>query len=143
MSVMALDLGEKRTGVAVSDPALRIAHPLRVVPTHEILSKAPSFRRLLADYSVERLIVGLPLSLDGSEHTQARRIQSQARQLEQLYGLPVELADERLSSVEARSVLRQMGYNERDMRGRTDKIAAGILLQTWLDGMSSLQRETV
>jgi putative Holliday junction resolvase len=140
---MALDLGEKRTGLAVSDPARRIAHPLKIVPTHEVLDKAPSFRRLLEDYAVERLVVGLPLSLDGTEHAQARRIQSQARQLEQLYGLPVEFTDERLSSVEAKRVLRQLGYNEREMRGRTDKIAAGILLQTWLDATSSLPRETV
>ena len=133
MSVMALDLGEKRIGIAVSDPKLTIAHPLSVVATHDALDKAPSFTRLLEDHEVEQFIVGLPLSLDGQEHRQAERIRRQAAQLGQLYGLPVEFVDERLTSVEAKRVLRQMGYSEREMRGRTDKIAAGILLQTWLD----------
>lgn len=136
MSIMALDLGKIRTGVAVSDPELKIAHPLRVVPTQEVLRKAPSFKRLFEDYSVERFIVGLPLSLDGKEHAQAAYTRNKAKLLEELYGVPVEFVDERLSSVEAKNVLRQMGYSEKEMRGKTDKIAASILLQTWLDSKS-------
>lgn len=135
---MALDLGEKRTGVAVSDPGRTIAHPLSVLPTHEILCNAPSFRRLLEDHAVELLVIGLPVSLDGTEHAQAARIRKQARRLKESCGIPIEFADERLSSAEAKKVLRQMGYSEKDMRGKTDKIAAGILLQTWLDSEAIL-----
>ncbi len=139
MSVMALDLGEKRTGIAVSDPELKISHPVSVLPTCEVLENAPSFKRILEDYAVDRLVIGLPVSLDGTEHAQAARIRTQAKRLEDLYKVPIEFVDERLTSVEAKKVLRQMGYNEREMRGRTDKIAAGILLQTWLDRRPSLQ----
>lgn len=133
MSVMALDWGEKRVGIAVSDANLSVALPVSIVPPHEILSCHPSFRRLLEDYAIERIVMGLPLSLDGREHAQAARIRGHAEQLEQLYDLPIEFMDERLTSTEAKRILRQMGYNEKEMRGRTDKIAAGLLLQTWLD----------
>jgi len=138
MRVLALDLGDKRTGIAVSDSTGTVSNPLDVLPTNEVMNNAASFRRLLADYEVERLVVGLPVSLDGSEHAQATHIRSQAVCLEELYGLPVELVDERLSSIEAQRVLRQLGYNEKDMRGKTDKIAASIVLQTWLDKRRAL-----
>ncbi len=136
MSVMALDLGEKRTGVAVSDASLRVALPLSTLPSTEVTGNAQSFRRLLEDHAVERFIVGLPVSLDGTEHAQAARIRNQAELLETLYHLPVEYVDERLSSAEAKRLLRQMGYSEREMRGKTDKIAACLFLQTWLDSQS-------
>ena len=139
MSVMALDLGEKRIGVAISDSTLTVAHPLSVLPAQEVLDNAPSFTRLLKDYEVESFLVGLPVSLDGTEQTQANRIRSQVKRLKELYKLPVEYQDERLTSVEAKRVLRQLGYSEKDMRGKTDKIAACILLQTWLDGRLSLE----
>ena len=137
MSVMALDLGNKRTGIAVSDRTGKVAQPLSVLPSQDIMGNAPSFRRLLEDNAVELLLIGLPVSLDGTEHAQASHIRSKAKQLEELYGMPVEFVDERLSSIEAKHVLRQMGYNEKEMRGKTDKIAACIFLQTWLDSRAS------
>ena len=137
MSVLALDLGEKRTGIAVSNLERTVAHPHSVMATQEVMGKAPAFRRVLDDYAIELFVVGLPVSLDGTEHAQAGRIRNLAKRLTELYGLPVEYADERLSSAEAKSVLRQMGYSEREMRGRTDKIAACIFLQTWLDAKST------
>lgn len=136
MTVMALDLGEKRTGIAVSDTSKKLALPLKVVQTSEVFDKAPVFTRLLDDYEIEQFVVGLPLSLDGVERRQAKRIAAQAKKLEALYALPVKFVDERLSSAEAKRVLRQMGYSEKEMRGITDKIAAGIFLQTWLDSRS-------
>lgn len=138
MSVMALDWGEKRVGVAVSDASLSVALPVSILPPHEILNNDLSFRRLLEDHVVERIVVGLPISLDGREHAQAARIRGYVKQLESLYGLPIEYMDERLTSMEAKRILRQMGYNEKEMRGRTDKIAAGLLLQAWLDARAAL-----
>jgi len=141
MRIMALDLGEKRTGIAVSDSLGRVSHPLDVVPTHDVLDNAITFRRLLEDHEIELLLVGIPVSLDGSEHSQATRIRKQATRLETLYNLPVEFADERFSSKEAKRVLRQLGYSEKDMRGKTDKIAASIVLQAWLDKRLALGEE--
>ena len=133
MRVIGLDLGEKRTGIAVSDPDGRVASALCVLDTSQLLANVPAFKRILADYQPELLVIGLPISLDGRENQQAARIRSQAARLEELYGLPLEYCDERYSSKEAKSVLTQLGYNEKEMRGKTDKIAAGIMLQTWLD----------
>jgi len=130
---MALDLGEKRIGIAVSDTSGSIAQPLNILSTHEVMNNALAFRRLLEDYEVELLVIGLPLSLDGSEQAQATRIRNQGELLGELYGLPVEFADERLSSQEAKRILRQLGYSEKNMRGKTDRIAASIVLQAWLD----------
>ena len=133
MRVVALDLGEKRTGVAVSDPNCRVASPLCVLSTNELLTNKATFKRILEDYQPELLVIGLPVSLDGRENQQAIKIRSLATKLEELYDLPVEFCDERFSSKEAKSVLTQLGYSEKDMRGKTDKIAASIMLQTWLD----------
>lgn len=133
MSILGLDLGEKRVGIAVSDASASVAMPLVILPANEVVQGARSFKVILDEHEVERIIVGLPLSLDGSEHAQARRIRKQAETLEQLYGLPLEFMDERLTSAEAKRSLRQLGYSEKDMRAKTDKIAACILLQTWLD----------
>ncbi|MCL2807283.1 MAG: Holliday junction resolvase RuvX [Coriobacteriia bacterium] len=142
MRIMALDLGEKRTGIAISDASGLLAHPLEVIPTHEVIGNAPSFKRLLDNYDVELLVVGLPVSLDGREHSQAARIRNMATQLETLYALPIVYADERLSSKEAKQVLRQLGYNEKNMRGKTDKIAACIMLQAWLENRPDCEPST-
>ncbi|MCL2883829.1 MAG: Holliday junction resolvase RuvX, partial [Coriobacteriia bacterium] len=91
------------------------------------------FRRLLEDYEVDKLLVGLPVSLDGAEHAQAAWVREVAAGIAGLYGLPVGFADERLSSGQAKTVLRSMGYTEKQMRGKLDKTAASIFLQSHLD----------
>lgn len=130
---MALDIGEKRTGVAVSDPAGRVASPIEVLPTAEVTGNAKSFRMLLEDWEPELLVCGLPKSLSGDEGKQAARIREAARTIAGTTGMPVEFVDERLSSREAKRSLRDMGYDERRMRGKVDMIAASLFLQSWLD----------
>lgn len=130
---MALDIGEKRTGVAVSDPAGRVASPIEVLPTAEVTGNAKSFRMLLEDWEPELLVCGLPKSLSGDEGKQAARIREAARTIAGATGMPVEFVDERLSSREAKRSLRDMGYDERRMRGKVDMIAASLFLQSWLD----------
>jgi putative Holliday junction resolvase len=128
-----LDIGEKRTGVAVSDIYAKIATPVSVIATSDMLSGCPAFKRLLEDYEPATLLVGLPVSLDGSEHAQAARVREIANRLAQATGLPLQFADERLSSAQAKKAMREMGYNERTMRGKLDMIAAALFLQTYLD----------
>lgn len=130
---MALDIGEKRTGVAVSDPAGRVASPIEVLPTAEVTGNAKPFRMLLEDWEPELLVCGLPKSLSGDEGKQAARIREAARTIAGATGMPVEFVDERLSSREAKRSLRDMGYDERRMRGKVDMIAASLFLQSWLD----------
>lgn len=133
MRVLALDIGEKRTGVAVSDPTGRVASPVCVLPSAEVLAHAASFRRVLEDWEPEALLAGLPMTLAGEDGPQAERIKSQAESIAARCGLPLEFADERLSSAEAKRILREQGLSERSMRGKVDMVAASLFLQSWLD----------
>ena len=118
---MALDIGEVRCGIAISDPMERIASPLCVLPTAEVKAHAASFRRICQDWEPELIVSGLPLSLNGETGAQAH------------LHLPLEFSDERLSSSEAKRVLREEGLSEKQMRGKVDMIAASLFLQSWLD----------
>lgn len=133
MRVLALDIGEVRCGIAVSDPAGAVATPVCVLPAGEVVSCARSFLRVLEDWEPDLLVFGMPLSLDGEAGKQAMRIREQALRIACELGLPYEFVDERLSSKEAKRSLREMGYDERRMRGKVDMIAASIFLQAWLD----------
>ena len=130
---MALDIGEKRVGIAVSDATGRIASPVKVLPASEVIGMARPFRMLLEDYEPEILVCGRPMTLAGEEGPQAARVMEQARAIGRGAGLPVAFADERLSSTEAKRILREQGLNERSMRGKVDMVAASVFLQTWLD----------
>ncbi len=133
MRVLALDIGEVRVGVAVSDPSARIASPVCVLPAAEVLAHAVTFRRVLEDWEPELLVCGRPKTMAGEDGPQAERIMAQARKIADACGLPLEFADERLSSSEAKRILREQGLNERSMRGKVDMVAASLFLQSWLD----------
>ncbi len=133
MRVMALDIGKVRCGIAISDPQERVATPLCVLPTDEVRANAPSFRRLCEDWEPELIVSGLPLTLSGQKGPQAQSIREVAEQVASSLGLPLEFSDERLSSSEAKRVLREEGMSERDMRGKVDMVAASLFLQSWLD----------
>lgn len=113
MRVMALDIGEVRVGVAVSDPGERVASPVCVLPAAEVASGAKSFRRLLEDWEPELLLCGLPLTLAGEEGPQAARVRKVSSQVSAATGLPVAFADERLSSAAAKRSLREKGASSR------------------------------
>lgn len=133
MRVLALDIGEARVGVAVSDPAGRVASPVCVLPAQEVLAHAATFRRVLEDWEPELLVCGRPMTLAGEEGPQAARVREQAERIATACGLPLEFEDERLSSAEAKRILREQGLSERAMRGKVDMVAASLFLQAWLD----------
>lgn len=133
MRVMALDIGEVRVGVAVSDPGERVASPVCVLPAAEVQAGAKPFKRVLEDWEPELLVCGLPLTLAGEEGPQAERIRGVAAAISERTGIPHVFADERLSSAEAKRSLREKGYDEKSMRGKVDMIAASLFLQSWLD----------
>jgi len=137
MRIMALDIGQTRIGIAISDPAERVASPIEVLPAKEVINHGRDFRRLLEDWEPEMLVCGLPLTLQGQRGPQAKLIQDQARQIALNCELPLEFSDERLSSREAKRILREKGYDERSMRGKVDMIAASIFLQSWLDARNA------
>lgn len=136
MRILALDIGEKRVGVAVSDPHERVASPVCVIPADEVRSNARSFRLVVEDWDPGLIVCGLPMTLAGEEGPQAERIRAFAGDVAEATGIPVEFVDERLSSAEAKRSLREKGLSEKAMRGKVDMIAASIFLQAWLDARS-------
>ena len=141
MRILGLDIGERRCGIAVSDPAERISTPLCVLPMGEVESLAPRFRRVLEDWEPELIVAGLPYTLHHELGKQAQAVQRVARKVAEACGLPVEFCDERLSSQHAKRLLREGGHRESTMRGKVDMIAASIMLHTWLDRRANLSAE--
>lgn len=133
MRALALDIGEARIGIAASDASGRVASPVKVLPAAEVLGHARTFRRILEDYEPDVLVCGRPKTMAGEDGPQAQRVMEQGCQIAEACGLPLEFADERLSSAEAKRILREEGYSERDMRGKVDMVAASLFLQSWLD----------
>ena len=120
-------------GRAGPPPPGRVASPVCVLPAAEVLSHARTFVRVLEDWEPDVLVCGRPMTLAGEEGPQAERIMAQARAIAERCDLPLEFADERLSSAEAKRILREQGLNERSMRGKVDMVAASLFLQSWLD----------
>lgn len=137
MRIMALDIGEKRIGIAISDPQERVASPLVVLDAVQVERGEKPFTRLLEDWEPELFLCGLPLSLNGEEGPQAQRVRKVAQAISARFHIPIEFADERLSSREAKRILREEGLDERSMRGKIDMIAASVFLQAWLDEKAS------
>jgi len=138
--VLALDIGEKRTGLAISDPAGRIATPLAVVETSSAVKDGAELDRALRDYDdIGLVVVGLPLSLDGAEGRQAARVRTLAARLAPRLPAPVSFADERLSSVEAERRMAEAGADARRRRGAVDMVAAAVFLQSYLDSREATE----
>lgn len=132
MRVLALDIGDARIGVASGDTATGMASPVAVLPANEVLANARTWRALLDDHEPEMLVVGEPRTLSGELGPQATKLREQAQAIARSCGLPVSFADERLSSSEAKRILRSQGLSERAMRGKVDMVAASLFLETWL-----------
>jgi putative Holliday junction resolvase len=137
LRVLALDIGEKRIGIAVGDTGTKIAIPISILRTEDVLHTTKPFKTILEDNEPELLLVGLPLSLDGEENQQTARVKALATTIAQTLDLPLVYQDERLSSVEAKRYLREAGCTEREMRGKIDMIAASLILQAYLDRILS------
>lgn len=141
MRVLGLDIGEKRIGVAVADTTTGLAMPLRVMNAQEVIDNAQSWRMLVQDNEPDLLVCGLPKTMRGVTGQQAARIRELAERIAQSCGVPLEFADERLSSAEAKRVLRAQGLSEREMRGKIDSVAASLFLETWLAANSEYKME--
>ena len=133
MQALALDIGDARVGVACGSTRTGIAMPGCVRPAHEVFSHAPSFRRVVEDHEPDVLVVGRPLTMQGEPGPQAQKLTEIGQQIAQRLGLEVEFVDERLTSSEAKRILREQGLNEKQMRGKVDSVAASLFLQVWLD----------
>jgi len=135
--VMALDVGERRVGIAISDPSGTVARPMQTLVRNSREQDFAAIAALVAEHDVELVVVGRPLSLDGTEGPQARRI---ARYAEALAAhLSVELVswDERFTTIAAEEIIRQRrskkGRRRARATGEVDAVAAAVVLQSYLD----------
>lgn len=136
MVALALDIGQVRIGIAVSDWSGRVALPVKVLPAIEVTSMARSFRQIVEDHEPDIIVCGRPQTMAGEDGPQAERVISVGRQIADALDLPLVFADERLSSREAKRILRENGLSERKMRGKVDMVAASLILQAWLDAQN-------
>ncbi len=133
MRYLGIDLGRATIGLALADDVLRTARALHTVRRSGPDAGLDVVRQAAREYEVTRVIVGLPLHMDGSEGASARLARAFARELEESLQIPVELHDERLSTFEAEQRLRERGLSAREQRAVIDAEAAAVILQGWLD----------
>ncbi len=134
MRYLGVDIGRKRTGLAVSDPTGLVARPLEVVRGGSDPKALAALLRPIAEREeVEGLIIGLPRRMGGEEGPEAERAREAAAILESELGLPVTLCDERLTSVRAAEILVEQGVPATEHRDVIDKVAAAVILQDFLD----------
>lgn len=131
--IAGLDFGQARIGVALSDELGLLAHPRPFIPSKPPERALAQLSALVRSEGIERFIVGLPRHLSGEEGASAVVARKFARAVEKATQIPVELVDERLSTVEAHARLRESGHDARAAKTRVDSAAAALLLQAWLD----------
>ncbi|MBC7288688.1 MAG: Holliday junction resolvase RuvX [Armatimonadetes bacterium] len=134
MRVMGVDFGARRIGVAVSDPGGRIASPLCVLEaTGDYDEDARRVAELAREHGAELIVVGLPRTLRGTDESAARAAGQFADCLQHGAGMRVVLWDERLTSVQAERAMAEAGLSARQRREQMDKVAAALILQSYLD----------
>ncbi|MBC7097675.1 Holliday junction resolvase RuvX [Candidatus Bipolaricaulota bacterium] len=133
MRVLGLDVGDRRIGVALSDESGTVAQGRGVYTCRGEEEDLSYFAELCRREGVEKIVVGLPLHMDGSEGEQAAKARAFGEALGARTGLPVEFLDERLTTVEANRVLREAGLGGRRRRKVRDQLSAVLILQAWLD----------
>jgi putative Holliday junction resolvase len=132
-TVLAFDFGQKRIGVATGETLLASAHPLTVIHAESNDDRFAAIGQLIAEWQPTQLVVGLPTHVDGTPHDMTRLAQKFAERLQRRFALPVALADERLSSLDAEARLRETGRGGRQAKPMLDAVAAQLILQTWFE----------
>jgi putative Holliday junction resolvase len=133
--VLALDPGARRIGVAISDPTGTLAQPLETIerPGPRSTAHLDRVAALVREHGVERIVIGLPLHMDGSAGAEAEAARRLGAEIAERTGVPVDYQDERWTTREAERTLRDLGTKGRKLRGQADRVAAALVLRTWLD----------
>jgi putative holliday junction resolvase len=132
--ILGLDVGSRRIGIAVSDPLGITAQGLETLQRRNKRHDLEYLRRVIDEYEVKEIVVGLPLRMSGAEGTQADKMQAFAEELRKRFRLPVHLWDERLTSAEANRLLRETDLSIEKRGKAVDRMAAVLILQGWMDG---------
>lgn len=136
MRILALDHGTKRIGVAVSDELKMIAQPLEFIPAEPFADFLKRLKEILRDKEVEIIIVGIPRNMDGSFGEAALKVEAFVGALRNAVAVPIQTRDERLTSAQANRVLLQGNVRRDKRKQNVDKMAAAILLQSYLDSLA-------
>jgi putative Holliday junction resolvase len=141
LAIVALDVGDKTIGVAATDDLGITAQGLGTVRRKSDVHDFPELNRIIGERSVDRFVVGWPINMDGTEGPRALRTRAFARRLRDQVGKPVVLWDERLSTFEAESVLKEAGVRRENRKQHLDMLAAQIILRSYMDAGSPANAE--
>ena len=133
MRILALDHGTKRIGVAVSDELKLIATPLEFIPAEPLAAFLARLKEIVQAKEVELILIGMPRNMDGSYGPAALKVQEFVAVLRDATTIPIQTWDERLTSAQANRFLLEGNVRREDRKQKVDKMAAAILLQSWLD----------
>lgn len=136
--VLAIDPGEKRIGLAISDPTATIANPLQVLKHVSRLMDAASIAQIAREWGVVEIVIGQAMELDGTPGVMGRKAQRLAEAIRSQSEIPVVLWDESGSTQTARSARQKMGVKRSQRRGHMDDLAAVVILQSYLDSRDSV-----
>lgn len=134
--ILALDPGTKRIGVALSDELGWTAQPLETYERRSVAADVAHIQRLVSQHQVNRIVMGFPVRLDGTLGPAALQVQAFIRQLEQTVTVPIVTWDERMTTKAAEEVLIQANMSRKKRKGTVDRVAAAILLQSYLASVS-------
>ncbi|MEA2101199.1 MAG: Holliday junction resolvase RuvX [Thermodesulfobacteriota bacterium] len=133
MKIMGIDYGTKRIGIAISDPWGSMSLPLETIQVKKDQSHMQQIQQIVLDYEIEQIVLGMPYNMDGSTGPMAERVKEWSNCLRQTTGLEIVLWDERLSSFEAHDLLTRHNVPKKKHKDVKDKIAASLILQSYLD----------
>ncbi len=135
MRILALDHGTKRIGVAVSDELKIIAQPLEYILAEPFADFLTRLKKILIEKEIDLILIGNPRNMDGSYGPAAQKVETFVGVLKTAITVPIKLWDERLTSSQANKILIQSGVRRDQRKEKVDKMAAAILLQSYLDGI--------
>ena len=130
---LGIDLGKRRIGIAVSDSDRTVATPIEVIDGRDLPRARREIAELVTEWEADVVVMGLPLSLDGTDGPAARAARAEAERLAEVVGVPVELHDERLTTVTAHQTLKELDMDAAARRRVVDQVAAAVILQSWLE----------
>ena len=132
MKMMGIDYGDARTGVAISDLLCTIVGSTSVVPSRNTEKAIADIVRMARENNVGQIVVGLPKNMDGSEGSRAQLCREFAEKLREATGLPVDMWDERRTTVEAHNILSQHNYHGKKRKNTVDAVAASLILEGYM-----------
>lgn len=130
MRILAIDYGENKCGIAISDPLGIIAQPYKIVKTERLIEE---IQEIIRTNEVKEIVIGLPFRTDGKENPKLQEILLIAKEMEKVFNIPVNCIDERYTSKEAEEILKKITGNWRKRKEKIDAVSAAIILKSYID----------